>query len=150
MFVICRTREIMFHISHEYERISKYLIDLKTNVFYRDVNIKTNRDILKKHSPHHGRYTPTHSWPRTKKTSQAWSHQVFRPWWMCSCSWIFLYALRYPGKLQGFTVSPCTMMGYTQAHIYTYCSLSMVMCKAIPWIGVDSLLASFHSHNSRE
>lgn len=52
VLVLCHTRELAFQIAHEYERFSKYLPHVKTAVFYGGVNIKTNRDILKKESPH--------------------------------------------------------------------------------------------------
>jgi ATP-dependent RNA helicase UAP56/SUB2 len=52
VLVLCHTRELAFQIAHEYERFSKYLPHLKTAVFYGGVNIKTNRDILKKECPH--------------------------------------------------------------------------------------------------
>jgi ATP-dependent RNA helicase UAP56/SUB2 len=32
--VLCHTRELAFQIAHEYERFSKYLLDVKTAVFY--------------------------------------------------------------------------------------------------------------------
>merc|ERR1711935_241662 len=52
VLVICHTRELAFQISHEYERFSKYLTEVKTAVFYGGVNIRTNRDILKNDCPH--------------------------------------------------------------------------------------------------
>ena len=46
-----------------------------------------------------------------------------------------------------FVDDTCWVMRYTQAHVYTCCSFSLAMCKDIPWIGVDSLLTSFSSHD---
>jgi ATP-dependent RNA helicase UAP56/SUB2 len=34
VMVMCHTRELAFQIAHEYERFSKYLVDVKTGVFY--------------------------------------------------------------------------------------------------------------------
>jgi hypothetical protein len=34
VLVLCHTRELAFQIAHEYERFSKYLVDIKTAVFY--------------------------------------------------------------------------------------------------------------------
>ena len=34
VLVLCHTRELAFQISHEYERFSKYLPDIKVAVFY--------------------------------------------------------------------------------------------------------------------
>lgn len=34
VIVLCHTRELAFQIAHEYERFSKYLLDVKTAVFY--------------------------------------------------------------------------------------------------------------------
>ena len=39
------------------------------------------------------------------------------------------------------------LMRYTQARVYTCCLFSLVMYKDIPWIGIDSLLTSFSSHD---
>jgi ATP-dependent RNA helicase UAP56/SUB2 len=52
VLVMCHTRELAFQISHEYERFSKYLPDIKTAVFYGGVNIKTNLEVLKNDTPH--------------------------------------------------------------------------------------------------
>lgn len=52
VLVLCHTRELAFQIAHEYERFSKYLPSIKTAVFYGGVNIKQNREILKKDHPH--------------------------------------------------------------------------------------------------
>ncbi|KUF95057.1 F-actin-capping protein subunit alpha-2 [Phytophthora nicotianae] len=48
--VMCHTRELAFQIAHEYERFSKYLVDVKTGVFYGDMR----RDIQEifKATPH--------------------------------------------------------------------------------------------------
>lgn len=52
VLVMCHTRELAFQISHEYERFSKYLPDVKTAVFYGGVSIKANRELLKNDTPH--------------------------------------------------------------------------------------------------
>lgn len=50
--VLCHTRELAFQIAHEYERFSKYLLDVKTAVFYGGVPITQNRETLKNTPPH--------------------------------------------------------------------------------------------------
>ncbi|OWZ22923.1 ATP-dependent RNA helicase [Phytophthora megakarya] len=50
--VMCHTRELAFQIAHEYERFSKYLVDVKTGVFYGGVPIAQNREALKNNPPH--------------------------------------------------------------------------------------------------
>lgn len=52
VLVLCHTRELAFQISHEYERFSKYLPDVKTAVFYGGTVIKSNRETLKNDTPH--------------------------------------------------------------------------------------------------
>lgn len=52
VLVLCHTRELAFQISHEYERFSKYLPDVKTAVFYGGTVIKANRETLKNDTPH--------------------------------------------------------------------------------------------------
>ncbi|KAJ1951106.1 Suppressor of the cold-sensitive snRNP biogenesis mutant brr1-1 [Linderina macrospora] len=44
--VLCHTRELAFQIRNEYVRFSKYLPDIKTEVFYGGVNIKKDQEIL--------------------------------------------------------------------------------------------------------
>ncbi|KAI9479908.1 Suppressor of the cold-sensitive snRNP biogenesis mutant brr1-1 [Coemansia sp. RSA 989] len=44
--VLCHTRELAYQIKNEYTRFSKYLPDLKMEVFYGGVNIKHDKDIL--------------------------------------------------------------------------------------------------------
>lgn len=52
VLVMCHARELAFQISHEYERFSKYLPDVKTAVFYGGVPIKANKTLLKDNCPH--------------------------------------------------------------------------------------------------
>ncbi|KAG7387206.1 Spliceosome RNA helicase ddx39b [Phytophthora pseudosyringae] len=52
VMVMCHTRELAFQIAHEYERFSKYLVDVKTGVFYGGVPISQNREALKNNPPH--------------------------------------------------------------------------------------------------
>lgn len=52
VIVLCHTRELAFQIAHEYERFSKYLLDVKTAVFYGGVPITQNRETLKNTPPH--------------------------------------------------------------------------------------------------
>ncbi|TMW68824.1 hypothetical protein Poli38472_006292 [Pythium oligandrum] len=52
VLVLCHTRELAFQIAHEYERFSKYLLDVKTAVFYGGVPITQNRESLKNSPPH--------------------------------------------------------------------------------------------------
>ncbi|KAJ2836570.1 Suppressor of the cold-sensitive snRNP biogenesis mutant brr1-1 [Coemansia erecta] len=44
--VLCHTRELAYQIKNEYTRFSKYLPDIKTDVFYGGVNIKQDKDTL--------------------------------------------------------------------------------------------------------
>lgn len=43
--VLCHTRELAFQIAHEYERFSKYLVDVKTAVFYGGRLVLENESI---------------------------------------------------------------------------------------------------------
>ncbi|DBA02932.1 TPA: hypothetical protein N0F65_005959 [Lagenidium giganteum] len=52
VIVLCHTRELAYQIAAEYERFSKYLVDIKTAVFYGGVSITQNRETLKKNPPH--------------------------------------------------------------------------------------------------
>ncbi|GMM30439.1 ATP-dependent RNA helicase [Martiniozyma asiatica (nom. inval.)] len=45
--VICHTRELAYQIKNEYARFSKYMPDVKTEVFYGGVSIKKDEEILK-------------------------------------------------------------------------------------------------------
>jgi ATP-dependent RNA helicase UAP56/SUB2 len=51
VLVLCHTRELAFQIKNEYARFSKYMPDVKTNVFYGGVSIKHDQEILKKDCP---------------------------------------------------------------------------------------------------
>ena len=42
------------------------------------------------------------------------------------------------------------LMKYTQAHVYILSLFSLVICKKNPWIGADSLLTLFSSHDPRD
>ncbi|KAJ1956907.1 Suppressor of the cold-sensitive snRNP biogenesis mutant brr1-1 [Dipsacomyces acuminosporus] len=44
--VLCHTRELAYQIKNEYIRFSKYLPDIKTEVFYGGINIKKDQEIL--------------------------------------------------------------------------------------------------------
>ncbi|GMM43873.1 ATP-dependent RNA helicase [Pichia kluyveri] len=46
--VICHTRELAYQIKNEYTRFSKYMPDVKTEVFYGGVSIKKDIEILSK------------------------------------------------------------------------------------------------------
>lgn len=52
VLVLCHTRELAFQISHEYNRFSKYLPEVKTAVFYGGVPLKSNRERLTNDTPH--------------------------------------------------------------------------------------------------
>ncbi|GAB2215422.1 hypothetical protein Droror1_Dr00019807 [Drosera rotundifolia] len=45
-------RELAYQIYHEFQRFSKYLPDVKVDVFYGGINIKVHKDRLKKECPH--------------------------------------------------------------------------------------------------
>ncbi|ESX02250.1 ATP-dependent RNA helicase SUB2 [Ogataea parapolymorpha DL-1] len=45
--VICHTRELAYQIKNEYARFSKYMPEVKTEVFYGGVNIKQDAEKLK-------------------------------------------------------------------------------------------------------
>jgi ATP-dependent RNA helicase UAP56/SUB2 len=49
--VLCHTRELAFQIEREYQRLSKYLPDIKSRVFYGGVNIKGDLEALKTEVP---------------------------------------------------------------------------------------------------
>ena len=46
--VMCHTRELAFQIAHEYERFSKYLVDVKTGVFYGGTSRAVWVSVLRK------------------------------------------------------------------------------------------------------
>ncbi|OZJ03780.1 ATP-dependent RNA helicase uap56 [Bifiguratus adelaidae] len=54
VIILCHTRELAFQIKNEYTRFSKYLPNIRTEVFYGGVPIKQNYDILrdKEKCPH--------------------------------------------------------------------------------------------------
>jgi len=52
VMVLCHTRELAFQISHEYERFSKYLPDVKSAVIYGGTPIKAHREMLNNDPPH--------------------------------------------------------------------------------------------------
>lgn len=45
--VMCHTRELAYQIRDEYKRFSKYMPDIKTEVFYGGTPIKTDMEVLK-------------------------------------------------------------------------------------------------------
>ena len=49
--VLCHTRELAFQIEREYQRLSKYMPDVKSRVFYGGVNIKGDIEALKTEVP---------------------------------------------------------------------------------------------------
>jgi ATP-dependent RNA helicase UAP56/SUB2 len=49
--VLCHTRELAFQIEREYQRLSKYLPDIKSKVFYGGVNIKGDIAALEAEVP---------------------------------------------------------------------------------------------------
>lgn len=51
VIVLCHTRELAYQIKNEYLRFSKYLSDVKTEVFYGGTNIKEHQEILKNNPP---------------------------------------------------------------------------------------------------
>ena len=52
VLVMCHTRELAYQIKNEYARFSKYLSDVKTEVFYGGVPIQKDIDILAKKETH--------------------------------------------------------------------------------------------------
>ena len=52
VLILCHTRELAFQIKNEYARFTKYMPDIKTDVFYGGVSIQTNKDALKAQAPH--------------------------------------------------------------------------------------------------
>ena len=51
VIVMCHTRELAFQIKKEYERFSKYMPTLKTEVFFGGVPISQNEKILSENCP---------------------------------------------------------------------------------------------------
>ena len=49
--VICHTRELAYQIKNEYDRFSKYLPDVRTEVFYGGTNIKDDIKRVKESKP---------------------------------------------------------------------------------------------------
>ena len=47
VIVLCHTRELAFQIKNEYTRFSKYMPDIRTEVFYGGTAVKRDIDILK-------------------------------------------------------------------------------------------------------
>lgn len=52
VLILCHTRELAFQIKNEYTRFTKYMPDIKTDVYYGGVSIKTNLESLKAQVPH--------------------------------------------------------------------------------------------------
>jgi len=54
VLILCHTRELAFQIKNEYSRFSKYLPDVRTEVFYGGVPVKKDHDLLrdKEKCPH--------------------------------------------------------------------------------------------------
>ena len=52
VLVMCHTRELAFQIRNEYQRFSKYMPEVKTQVFYGGTDIKENEKILANKETH--------------------------------------------------------------------------------------------------
>lgn len=52
VLVMCHTRELAFQIRNEYNRFSKYMPDIKTEVFYGGTPIQKDTEILKNKDTH--------------------------------------------------------------------------------------------------
>ena len=52
VLVMCHTRELAFQIRNEYQRFSKYMPEIKTQVFYGGTDIKENEKILANKETH--------------------------------------------------------------------------------------------------
>merc|ERR1740117_2454948 len=52
VLVLCHTRELAYQIKGEYDRFSKYLPDMKTEVFFGGVSVKQNQATLENNTPH--------------------------------------------------------------------------------------------------
>ena len=51
VIILCHTRELAFQIKNEFARFSKYIENIKTQVFYGGVSIKQNQEQLKAEIP---------------------------------------------------------------------------------------------------
>ena len=52
VLVMCHTRELAFQISKEYERFSKYMPQVRVNVFFGGMTIGNDEKTLKQRTPH--------------------------------------------------------------------------------------------------
>lgn len=52
VLVMCHTRELAFQISKEYERFSKYMPNVRVNVFFGGMNVANDEKTLKTRTPH--------------------------------------------------------------------------------------------------
>lgn len=52
VLVMCHTRELAFQISKEYERFSKYMPQVRVNVFFGGMNVANDEKTLKSRTPH--------------------------------------------------------------------------------------------------
>lgn len=52
VLILCHTRELAFQIKNEYIRFSKYMPEVRTEVFYGGTDIKENEKILKNKETH--------------------------------------------------------------------------------------------------
>lgn len=52
VLVMCHTRELAFQISKEYERFSKYMPQVRVNVFFGGMNVANDEKTLKQKTPH--------------------------------------------------------------------------------------------------
>lgn len=50
--ILCHTRELAFQISHEFERFSAYLSDVKVMVIFGGIDMKKQKEELKSTAPH--------------------------------------------------------------------------------------------------
>merc|ERR1712070_1094881 len=50
--VLCHTRELAYQITHEFERFSAYLPDVKVSTIFGGVSIKAQKEELKDEPPH--------------------------------------------------------------------------------------------------
>jgi superfamily II DNA/RNA helicase len=55
---MCHTRELAYQIGKEYEKFSKYLKNVKVDVFFGGVDIKKDQEKLKSRCPHVAVGTP--------------------------------------------------------------------------------------------
>lgn len=52
VLVMCHTRELAFQIKNEYQRFSKYMPEVKTEVFYGGIPMTENEKILRDKTTH--------------------------------------------------------------------------------------------------